>query len=160
MSSGLQQAITHVLQQDNAVLGRLLTKIELLNHLNKIFTEQLDPQLARHCQLVNYEDKHLIVMTNNAIWATQFRFQIPQLISKLRLQPAFSDLLTVQCKIIPLRFDKRIPEAQQKPKMALSLKTAEIVLATAKTIKDPRLQAIMEKIAKHNKGDKQKPSSD
>lgn len=152
MSGDAQQAITHVLQQDSTVLGGLLDRLNHHKHLNKIFSEVLDPKMVKHCQIANFQDKHLVVLTHNALWATQFRFQMPTLLAKLRSYPEFKDIKTMQCKLIPATHERRIPEAHKRPAIAkLSPETAEAILETAKNIRHESLRKVMEKIAKHVK---------
>jgi len=152
MSQDSQQAITHVLQQDSKILHDLLLKVKHLKQLSNILAEHLDAKLASHCQVVNLDNHCLIVITDNAIWATQFRFQIPNLLPKLRQHPLLYQLKTINCKIRPTTGQYQIPEAHQPPVMLrISPRTAEMILAAASTIKHDKLQAVMQKIAEHTK---------
>ncbi|MDR3478526.1 MAG: DUF721 domain-containing protein [Gammaproteobacteria bacterium] len=150
MSQGYQQAITHVLQQDSKILGTLLNKLNQLAQINLILAQNLEPKLAPHCKVANFENHCLTVVTNNAIWATQFRFQIPTLQAKLLKHSDFAELRSIVCKIIPVIGQRETPALDQSrivPK--LSLKTAEIILDTAQNIKHDKLRLIMRKIAKN-----------
>lgn len=150
MSSDLQQAITHVLQQDSYGLGAIFAKLAQLKELNKILSEHLDSKLVNHCQVVNLVDNQLIVITHNAIWATQFRFQIPQLLNQLQQRPELKGLKAIQCKISPTHHDPRFVEATiDQPMSRLSTETALRIQEMAKTISHEKLQQVMEKIAKH-----------
>lgn len=150
MSGDAQQALTHVLQQDSQVLGSLLDKLSHLKHLNKILSDQLDPKLVTHCQVANYENTLLVILTHNAIWATQFRFQIPQLVTKLRQYPEFKDLKNIQCKLIPTTYTRQIPEAHKTQAMPLlSLQTSQLILDLASNIKYDKLREVMKRIAMH-----------
>ena len=148
MSEASQQAITHVLQRDSDILGPLFAKVNQLSQFNRIMALYLDTALAQHCQVASYELNHLLVITDLAIWATQFRFQTPDLLEKLRQHDEFRGLKNIQCKISPARHEPQIPEAyhgQAMPK--LSLATASIVLDLAKTIPHKALSEVMKKIA-------------
>lgn len=152
MTQDSQQAITHVLQQDSKVLSTLFDKLKQLKQLNQLLAEYLDAKLVTHCQVANLENGSLIVITDNAIWATQFRFQIPDLLPKLRQHPALYHLKNIACKIRPAQGKRQIPEAEQpRPMPRLSINTAEIILATASSIKHDKLQAVMRRIAEHIK---------
>ncbi len=149
MSQDSQQAITHVLQQDSAVLGSLLTKIRTLRHLNCLLSDCLGDPLAKHCQVANFDHQHLVVITNNAIWATQFRFQIASLLPKLRQYEEFKSLNTIQCKITPIIGQRHTEELKPRTMQRISQPTSEIILAISSTIRHNKLQEILQKIAKN-----------
>jgi hypothetical protein len=148
MSQGYQQAITHVLQQDSKVLGVLLEKLNQLSQINQILAQYLDPKLAPHCIVANYENHCLSVITHSAIWATQFRFQIPTLQTKLVEHADLTELRSITCKIIPA-IGQREDSKQSRIVPKLSLQTADIIRDTAKNIKHDKLRLIMCKIAKN-----------
>lgn len=148
MSEASQQAITHVLQRDSDILAPLLAKVNQLSQLNRLMTLYLDTALAKHCQVASYELNHLVIITELAIWSTQFRFQIPDLLVKLRQHDEFRGLKNIQCKVSPARHEPKVPEAYQEQAMPrLSLESASVVLALAKTIPHEGLSEVMKKIA-------------
>lgn len=152
MSQGSQQAITHVLQQDSKVLGTLLHKLGHLAKLNQILAENVDKKLAPYCQVANYANEVLTVITPNAIWATQIRFLLPILLTKLQQHPEFSQIKNIICKISPQNAPYLSPEPpviRTMPK--LSAATAKMVLDTASMIKHEKLQTILQRIATHHK---------
>jgi hypothetical protein len=154
MSQESQQAIMHVLQQDSPVLTSLLGRLKFLNDLQVVLNQHLDTKLANRCLVANFENGCLTVITNSALWATQFRFQKPTLIQKLSAHPEFSQIRDIVCKIRPApnKREVTVPTNQMQP---LSQRSAQLILLAAKTIKHEKLQAIMEKIAKnstHTKG--------
>ena len=149
MSHDSQQAITHVLQQDSKVLDALMLKLKQLKQLQQILSEYLDSKLINHCQVANLDNGCLIILTDSALWATQFRFQIPDLLAKLRQHPQLYHLKHIYCKIRPAQNVRRIPEASEPPMSRLSLETSQMILDTASTIKHDKLKTIMQKIAKN-----------
>jgi hypothetical protein len=149
MSLISQQAIPHVLQQDSQILQTLLEKLKQLQQLDALLAEHLDPRLASHCQVATLENNCLIVITDNAIWATQFRFQAPTLLPKLRQHPQLYALKNISCKIRP-KHNVDLPKPE-RPVARLSLETAAIITETAQSIPHQGLQAIMLKIASHSR---------
>jgi hypothetical protein len=147
MLDGSQQAITHVLQQDSRILETLIGKLKHLKQIEQLLNGHLDDKLAKHYQIANLENNCLTVITEKAIWATQFRFQIPQLLNQLRQHPEFYQLKHIYCKIQPKNHPSK--PANVTPMPQLSAETAAIVLETAKTIRHEKLQAIMNRIASH-----------
>jgi hypothetical protein len=150
MSHDLQQAISHVLQQDSPAIDSVLNKLKQLTELQNILHSYLAEKLAEHCQVANYENNSLCIITNTALWATQIRFQIPNLLTQLRQHDELRALREIRCKIRP---KTRAPQpAAMPPVERLTLETAQIILAVAKNIKHDPLKAIMEKIAENIKG--------
>jgi hypothetical protein len=142
MSQESQQAIMHVLQQDSPVLSSLLGHLKYLNELQAVLNQHLDAKLADRCLVANFENACLTVITNSALWATQFRFQKPTLIQKLNAHPEFSQLRDIICKIRPAPNKREVP-APVHAMLPLSPHSARLILLSAKTIKYEKLQAIM-----------------
>jgi hypothetical protein len=152
MSQESQQAIMHVLQQDSPVLDVLMGRLKYLYELQIILTAYLDTKLANRCLVANFENGCLTVITESALWATQFRFQAPTLLEKLKLHPEFVILKKIICKIRPAPNKRALPVAPEVPPMPrLSQQTADRIILAAATIKDEKLQAIMQKIAQNIK---------
>ena len=150
MSQDPQQAISHVLQQDSPAIDSVLNKLKQLSDLQNILSKYLTEKLAEHCQVANYENNALCIITNSALWATQLRFQIPNLLTQLRQHDELRALREIRCKIHP---QTRAPQPVATPPVErLTLATAQILLAVAKNIKHDPLKAIMEKIAENIKG--------
>jgi hypothetical protein len=147
MSHESQQAISHVLQQDSKVLDFLLVKLKHLQELQNILAVFLDKKLAAHCQVANLENNCLTIVTDNALWATQFRFQIADLLGELRKNPELCALREIRCKVRPKNHQSAPAKATTVQR--LSKATSQNVLETAKHIKHGSLKVIMEKIAQN-----------
>jgi hypothetical protein len=140
MSQDLQQAISHVLQQDSHVIDGILAKLKQLHQIQNILHCYLDKKLAPHCVVANFEN-------HTALWATQLRFQIPNLLTQLRQHDELAKLQEIRCKIRPKQ--PLPPEIEYPQQERLSLETSKILLETAKSIKHSSLKEIMEKIAQN-----------
>ncbi len=92
----------HILNNDGKVLQAILARVAELKQLNTLFAEHLEPVLAKHCQVVNIDQGCLIVIVDNGSWATQLRFQIPNVLSKLRNHAHLQNLKGIICKTRPL----------------------------------------------------------
>lgn len=93
-------SIGKLLKTEQSALQRIFAKVQQLNQLNEVMSHCLDPKLRLHCVVANvYADK-LIVLCENAAFATQFRFSIPELLPMLRQKhPLFRELKTIECKV-------------------------------------------------------------
>jgi hypothetical protein len=155
MSKDSEPAITHVLQQDSAVLESLLQKLRYLKDLQTVITQYLDTKLASHCQVANMEMNKLTVITDSALWATQFRFQIPALLTKLHTHPELAILTKIICKIRPApnKPPTGAPADETKTMPRLSAHTAQMIHQAATTIQHEKLRAILIKIAENTDPD-------
>ena len=74
----------HVLKQNSKVLQNIFGKVDELKYFNKLFAQHLDPDIAKHCQIAKFEKNCLFAIVDNGSWATQLRFHIPDLMTKLK----------------------------------------------------------------------------
>jgi hypothetical protein len=141
----------HILKNENKILQGLIGKLDELRRFNTLLTEHLnDTDIAKHCQVVKFDEKKcLIVIVDNGSWATQLRFHIPDLMTKLRKQQGLENLSGIICKTRP-KASFNNPKSKNRSMKKISLETARTILDSAKTIKDKKLREIIEKIAKHS----------
>lgn len=139
------------LQAENYDLGLVLAKIKELQILNEKIRAYLDPSLAPYCQVANRLGNRLILLVANGSIATQLRFQLPELVKKLKTDTdmRLQKIQDIQCKVHPGFSAPRLAKTRKRPDMALlSPETAKIVGELADSIEDPRLREIMKKIAR------------
>lgn len=137
---------THILVNDSKILQTIIKKVDELNYFYSLLSKQLDPLIARHCQVTKFEKNCLFILVDNGSWATQLRFQIPDLMAKLRAYPELEKLGGIICKIRPPLNSKSSP-AKKRTLTSLTRETAEAMLETAKSVQDSRIRKILEKIA-------------
>jgi hypothetical protein len=139
----------HVLKHEGRMLHSLLAKVEELKKWNLLFSQELDPDLASHCEVIKIEKDCLIVFVDNSHWVTQLRFYIPELLKRLHKLEPFQQLKAICAKVKPkYSSEKKSPSRKMKP---LSQQTANAVLEIVKEIKDERIKDIFSKIAKRDK---------
>ncbi len=141
--------INHILKHDNKSLQLLRQTLDQLNEFNRLLAEYLDAESARHCKVVKFEKNCLFVMTTNGAWATQLRFQIPELMLQLKQHPLLSHLKGIICKTHPMVSHRYTVTSQRRKVKKLSLESANSILEAAKAIKDERLRKILERIAEN-----------
>lgn len=137
----------HVLKQDSKSLQGLMSRLDELQRLNTLLGEHLEVEIAKHCQVVKFEKNCLFVIVDNGSWATQLRFQIPELMTKLRQIPKMENLSGIICKTRPhpsVKSDKQ----KKRQVTTLSQPISEQVLEIANTIQDEKLREILTKIAR------------
>lgn len=142
-------------QQGNG-LPALFSKLKVLAEINRQLINYLDPKLAPYCQAANLHHRCLIMMVANGSVATQLHYQIPDLIAKFQNNSLLQTINEIKCKVRPSQHLSPLLSTShvQTPirnELYLSAKSAEIVRETAESMKDPKLKAIMQKIASHTR---------
>lgn len=155
MKDTYTKAAADYLKPASNELLTVLSKVQAIDRLNKVFKPLVDDKYQRYCQVANLTNGVLVVLTANGSVATQMRYQTRDLIKALRKDPAFSHIKDIQFKVRPRQapvFERPVDKSKErKPATPLSSDTAELLLDMASTIEDPTLRAIMEKIAKTGK---------
>lgn len=137
--------MTHILKHENKILQSIKCKLDSLQKYNQLFVLYLEPQLARHCQVVRFEKNCLFVIVENGHWTTQLRFAIPDLMGKLHQHEDLEKLTGIICKTRPNMMG--VPRKRRRKITKLSVKTAKTVLETAQSIQDAKLRGVFERIA-------------
>lgn len=136
----------------NKSWSTLLQTVALLSQINQYFKDCFPGQqtLANHCYVIKKTNGNLTLLVDNAHWVIQLRFQLPDLIKKLRTFPELHDLQTIDLKVRPRPAPLSSAPPPTRPPVQLSAQNAALLRDTAKTISDPKLKAILDKIAKRN----------
>ena len=93
------QPIQNILSNKYPQLGNIIEKAQQLEQLNNLFHSTLDTDLATHCQLAKFEQGEMVLIVDNAAWATRLRYTTPDTIKILSVQPEFHNLRTIRYKI-------------------------------------------------------------
>lgn len=133
--------------QDN--LAILITRTRQLRRLTLALRALLDSELAPHCYISNIEEPLLSVYVDSAAWATRLRFQVPQLLPRLRqANPAFARVSNIRVSIVAQRHTAApLPKAPRGP--MLSEDNANIINTLSNSIDDPPLQQALRRLAHH-----------
>lgn len=132
-------------------LGELMKKSSLLDSLNNIIKENIDPELSKHCHVTNFQKGSITISCDSAEWLTLMRFEIPQLIQKLRTIETLRNLANVRCKVLK---PKQVNRKNTRPKATLSADSAKHLRAFAQNTTDEKLKAIFNRIANRSLNDK------
>ncbi|TAK75634.1 MAG: DUF721 domain-containing protein [Gammaproteobacteria bacterium] len=137
--------IAGYLQAQGQELQFVLAKAKKLAELNQQIALLLDPPLREYCQVANLERGRLVILAANGSIATQLHFRLPDLLKRCQQDPALQSIREIHCKVRLSQMPSTQPaDEMMKP---LSPDTAEAVKEIAQSLDDPRLKAIMEKIA-------------
>lgn len=139
------------LQAESRDLRLVFAKIRELQIINEKLYAHLDPHIAKYCQAANVAGNRLILIVANGSIATQLRFQLSDLLKKLKSDPhpLIQKIHDIQCKVhpgftLPALQSSAYPRQKMQP---LSPETANMIQEMAEAIEDPKLREIMERIA-------------
>jgi len=139
---------TAAIINQQSVLREIVQQATLFAELQSIVHTYLPGAAAEHCQLANYIQGRLVLVIDNAHWATRLRYQQNQLMDKLCQHKQFSDLQRIQFKIRPnTAFNDA--NQQQKPRLELSAEAGQTIFNCAEAIEDPHLRAALERLARN-----------
>lgn len=128
----------------NRHLLKLITHAKGLSELNHAMEKYLPGPLKDYCRVANYRSGLLILQTDSATWATQLKFHIPELLTKLRQEHAFHKLMNIKCIIEPPQKQK----VSEEKSPTLSPHAASLLKETAAHIQDEKLAAALERLAR------------
>jgi len=93
--------VADVLTNHRSSLGALLKRASLLMQLEHLLAGFLDPALAAHFQVANFQEKRLLLIAPSAAWATSLRLQAPRLVADLQ-RAGFTDIERIDVRVAPL----------------------------------------------------------
>lgn len=139
---------TAAILNKQSVLRDIVQRANSFAVLQRIVHSYLPGAAAEHCQLANYNQGRLVLVIDNAHWATRLRYQQNQLMDKLCQHNEFSDLQRIQFKVRPnTAFNDAIHE--QKPRLEISAQAGLAIFNCAEAIEDPHLRAALERLARN-----------
>lgn len=97
----LDHHFDNIIQGGGSGLGLLLAKVKELAVYRDILTSLLDENLAAHCQVGNFKEGILVIISDSAAWASTLRYQTSQLLPALRKHNCFAGLKSIQIKVRP-----------------------------------------------------------
>lgn len=84
-----------VLTSPTSAWQKILAASRYFLQLDVILKQYLEPSLVKHCQVAHYANGRLAIAVSNAVWATQLRYQVPDLLALLRNLEQFRALRTI-----------------------------------------------------------------
>ena len=129
-------------------LAGLLQHIEWLASLNAKIRHHLPPELASQCEVIEYNDKELILLANSPVWVARLRYAAADL--KGRLAAAYGlRVPSVKVRVSPLSCSE--PRRQRRAGPRLSAGNARLIRQTARAVKDKKLAAALCRLADHGR---------
>lgn len=132
----------------NKRLSELYEKVNQLQVLQNLVEKYLPESLKPHCKVGSLNKGCLIITTDNAVWASQLRYILPELRDKLRTEGGIYQLISIksqiktnatQCEIVP------------KKKLKLSLAAQRAIIESAEQCEFLPLKEALERLANYEK---------
>lgn len=153
MTRPISKKANEFLTTDNNDMRSLFAKIRELTNLHARVSPHLPEELREYCQVANLIGGQLILITANGSVATQLRFQNVDLLRKMKQDPELAKIKSIHCKVHPgfSSSTSKKAAAKAKPIPPLTPQTADMVKQIARSLEDPKLKEVMERIARHVK---------
>lgn len=140
----------HILKQDGKILASLYKNLERLQTLNQLVAQYLEKNLSAHCRAASIEKQSLIMIADNGNWATQLRFQVPDLLENLRKHPELCALKSIICKTRPNIHLEKPQKKSPRYMKKISPLISQQITAIAEKVPDEKLKKILKRIADRN----------
>jgi hypothetical protein len=111
---------------------------------NTILTQTLAHPLKNYCFVCHIDHGMISIGTNSAIWATQLRYHQHELLIAFQKEPEFHSIQRINIRI---SLPKEKPPATKQRTITMSSATSQLILDTAKSIKNTELKAALQKLA-------------
>jgi len=139
------RAITELLaDQVSTPMVHAIQRGKKLQQLSRWVQNMLDPELGRHCQVLNLRGKTLILATDATVWATRLRYQLPTLLRDLQQQESLQQLSDIQIRVLPVSAP---PAKKTRHRPTLSADSAYCLQQCAETIGDAALSRALQRLA-------------
>ncbi|MGM0593542.1 MAG: DUF721 domain-containing protein [Pseudomonadota bacterium] len=149
MSSNKPRTLPQLLGSGGfARLEPILQRSRQLHRLGAHVLNHLDPELRRHCQVVNVNDGILILAADSNAWATRLRYQTHTLLEMLHEDEKLRNIRKIQIRVSPL---EQRPAAKPRPPVAMSRESADCVTQCAEGIEDKALRQALKRLAQRGK---------
>lgn len=128
-------------------LQQIMRHARLIGRLQLIVQQNLPPAAAAHCQLANYNHGRLLLVIDNAHWATRLRYQQEQLTERLRRHPQFSDLRIIQFRVRPQQHGTAQQQSVAVTRHSISTHARQTLSQCAENIEDEQLRNALLRLA-------------
>jgi hypothetical protein len=135
-----------VFNSRNQRLQNILHKGKAIHHLNIKVQTLLPDDLAEHIQVANWRLGILVLVADNAAWATRFRYYMPQLRQQLRHPDYLPDLKKIDIKVASYQKPPATYDTVSRPQMSKT--TRQQWEQTLKHCDDPELRKAIEKMVR------------
>lgn len=89
--------LKNIIATDSNTLEKLIDQSNKLLALTAVLQKNLASDIGQHCRVAGYSKGVLTLAVGNASWATQIRYNSPEIIEQLSKTPEFKKIKTIKC---------------------------------------------------------------
>jgi|SRR5690554_2007353 len=141
---------SEILQRQSG-LQQIMRHARLIVRLQQLVQQNLPTAAAAHCRLANYNQGRLLLVVDNAHWATRLRYQQEQLAERLRQHPQFAELRLIQFRVRPQQQDLAQQQLPATPRHSIPAQARQAISQCAENIEDEQLRKALLRLA-NNQG--------
>ncbi len=131
-------------------LENLITRALEISHLNIKFHSILDKTLKNHCDIANFRDGNLVLLTDSPAWISRLRYQIPSLLKQLQQLSEFKGITQIKLRIQPKYVERKKRQLHREP---ISSIAASCLTTLADSVQDFELKTALQQLASRSKTD-------
>ena len=90
------KTVNNLIKSNDTLLESYVQTAKRIAALSALLKEVLPAALRGHCEVANYKDGCLIIQANSAAWATQLRYLVADLQTRLSAIAPFKELTTIR----------------------------------------------------------------
>lgn len=141
------QILDKFLNSSNPELEGLVTHAKQLRRLQGQFQHVVSENLAKNCQVANFQQGILTLCCQSAAWATRAKMDKMQIVAVLRESSTFSHLDDI--RVITNPVTQAIEKKEKIKEISMSDQSASIISSMAESISDPDLSSALQRLARH-----------
>lgn len=124
--------VLDLLESPKGDLATILETVHAIQAISQWVQERLPAAVQPHCQVGHYQKGVLTLVASSPAWATQLRFLSGELLQKLRQEPKWIGVRSIQIKVARLQTTKIEPEmVEEGPERSLPQAAADALQALA-----------------------------
>lgn len=135
----------------SGILKHTQEKLAILEELNTLIQDSLNPELKAHCRVANIKKNTLILTTTSPVWKYQIRFWHYEILEAIHKDPKYKKIRAIKTKISPIDHNSLIRKASKidLKNPTISASNAEILSNMADSISNNKLAQALKNITKH-----------
>lgn len=138
------------LQKDE--LNFLFTKVNEIKRLHESVMPYIDKNMRDGVKVANMIGKRLILLADSGAIATYLRFNKSTLLIQFMQHPILKRFNDIHCIVrVAETLPRQVTKQTENKMPLLDAETGQIIKDIAATIDDPKLKAVMERIASHTR---------
>lgn len=140
-----------VVSQSNSSFKSILQHIETIKLLQLTVSQNLEPELAKHCTVINFNSDVLVIRSQHANWASRIRYKTSDILQAINKSSKLPKVKTIRVITSPINNDTG--EINPQNRISISEEISDALNAVANTTTDDKLSNCLLRLSKHTKNE-------